>query len=237
MGYLTPSAIPADSVCRVLFVPNDQEFIANVTGAIQTLTFPEQWVKYGVLTPQQAADALIPMFDDFCLQKGACRVIGEIIAFAGPTSPDPLRWLACDGASLLRADYPDLFTVIGTAYGAVDASHFSLPDLRGRVALRFGTGPGLSTYSLGDAKGDEGVTLTVAETPAHSHTDAGHTHVEATATPSLAESPVVLPIPSAVPGAGVTGTGSANLSSSGGDGAHNNLQPYLAINFLIVALS
>ena len=162
-------------------------------------------------------------------------MIGEIIAYAGSASPDA-RWLFCDGSSLLRADYPDLFAVIGVAYGASDGTHFNLPDLRGRVPMAAGAGAGLSARSIGDAIGEETHTLTSAEVPSHSHVDSGHTHSEIVATPSIGAAITGVPVPSAIPGVGVTGLGVANLSSSGGDGAHNNIQPSLAINFLIVAL-
>lgn len=230
VGYLTPDTIPADTLCRVLFIPNDLDWLAQVTGALQELTFPASWTKFGAVTPEDAAAAMVPMFDQFCFNQGVCRVIGEIIAFAGNTSPDA-RWLPCDGASLLRADYPDLFTVIGTTYGAPDSTHFNLPDLRNNVAVGAG-----DLYSPGDQGGEAEHTLTIGESPSHTHTDTGHTHVEGNAIASVAQAPVV-PIPSAIPGVGATGIGNASLTSTGGGGAHNNLQPYLAIMYLIVALS
>lgn len=236
MGYLTPDTLPADTVCRVLFIPNNAEFIANVIGALQVLTFASSFEPYGSLTEQETADAYATMFDAFCFNQGVCRVIGEVIAFAGDTSPDT-RWLLCDGASVLRADYPDLFTVIGTTYGAVDSAHFSLPDLRGRAISGVGSGSGLSPVALGDSYGEESHTLITSEVPSHTHTDAGHTHVEGNAAPTLIAIGAGVPAASAIPSAGVTGAGSANLSSVGGDGGHNTVGPRLGINYLIVALS
>jgi len=222
VAYLTPDTIPADTICRVLFIPNDREWIANVTGALQLLTFPSSFVEFGLLTPDQTAEAYIPMFNQFCFNQGVCRVIGEIIAYAGNTSPDA-RWLLCDGASLVRSDYPDLFTVIGTTYGSVDSSHFTLPDLRGRSPLGAGSGPGLSPRAIGDSFGEENHTLTVSELASHSHTT-GNSVLIATATPP----PVDVLGPN--PFQAVTG-------NTGGDSPHNNMQPSLAVNYLIVALS
>jgi microcystin-dependent protein len=68
---------------------------------------------------------------------------GMVMPYAGSTAP--LGWLVCNGASILRADYPQLFTAIGGAYGAADANHFSLPDLRGRVVAGVDPGTGRLT--------------------------------------------------------------------------------------------
>lgn len=222
MAYLTPNSIPPDTICRALFIPNSEEFLANVTGALQLLTFAESFVQFGSLTPQQTADAYLDMFDQFCFNQGACRVIGEVIAYAGPISPDS-RWLLCDGSSLLRVDYPDLFSVIGTVYGAADSTHFNLPDLRGRVPLAAGTGVGLSPRALGDSFGEETHTLTVGELAAHTHTT-GNSAVLGTSAPP--------PLDALGPNPFTAFTG-----STGNDDPHNNMQPSLAINYLIVALT
>lgn len=186
------------------------------------LTIPGYWEKFGVVTPDEAAAAFMPFFDMFCFNQGACRVIGEIIAFAGAISPD-VRWLPCDGASLLRVDYPDLFAVIGTAYGAVDSSHFNLPDLRGRAPISAGMGPGLSARAIGDSFGEEAHTLTEAELASHAHTQ-GNSLSSLAVMPG--EGPVLTPNP--IP---------AWTGNTGGNAPHNNMQPSLAINYLIVALT
>lgn len=221
MPYLTPDTIPTDTICRVLFIPNNQEFLANVTGALQLLTFPDSFVSYGALTPQETADAYIPMFDAFCFNQGVCRVIGEIITYAGSTSPSS-NWLPCDGSSLLRVDYPDLFDVIGTIYGAADSTHFSVPDLRGRDAIGLGTGAGLSSRAIGDSFGEETHVLTVGELAAHVHST-GNSVLLGTLAPIPFDGLGPNPLPA------VTG-------STGNDDPHNNMQPSLVINYLIVAL-
>jgi microcystin-dependent protein len=162
---------------------------------------------------------------------------GNASGNGGAIQTNPGNWLPCDGASLLRSTYPDLFAAIGTTYGATDASHFTIPDLQGRVPLGAGTGSGLSPYSLGDVGGEETHTLVTTETPAHSHTDTGHSHSEIVAAPNITTIGVGAPEPTAIPGVGITGAGSANLTATGGDGAHNNLQPFVALNYYIVALN
>jgi microcystin-dependent protein len=234
MPYLTPDTLPTDILCRVLFIPNSVDFLSIVTGALEELTFLWNFDKYGTLTPAETVEAFLPMFNAFCLSQGECRVIGEIITYAGDTSPYS-NWFVCNGDSLLRADFPDLFDVIGTTYGAVDGTHFNLPDLRGRAISGVGNGAGLSPVALGDSYGEEAHTLTTAEVPAHSHTDSGHTHVEGNASPTLVTIGTGVPTASAIPSVGITSSGSANLDSSGGDGSHNTIGPRLAITCLIVA--
>lgn len=208
--------MPNATVCRVLAIPDDLDFIACVTGALQTLTFADNWTVQGALTPNQCAAAMQIMFDFFCFQNQRCRVVAELIPYAGSVSPS-YKFLICDGSSLLRSDYPDLFAIIGTAFGAADGTHFNIPDMRFRVAAGFdGTRP------VGTQIGEETHTLIVGEMPSH-------THSEGTAAPAVGAALLGVPIPSAVPAVGVTG-------SAGGDGAHNNIQPTLTITWLIVAL-
>lgn len=221
MGYLTPDALPTATRCGVLIYPDGDEFAANIRGALQLLTFPESFDKFGALTPEQTAAAYVPMFDGFCFNQGVCRVIGEIIPYAGTTSPDS-KWIPCDGSSLVRADYPDLFAVIGTIYGSVDGSHFNVPDIRGRAPIGIGTGPGLSPRAAGDSFGEETHALSIGELASHVH-GTGNSILIATATPP----PLDVLGPNLLPA--ITG-------STGNDDPHNNMQPSLAINYLIVAL-
>jgi len=219
--YLTPNTSPTTFQCRALLIPDDPDFVAIVTGALEELTFLYNFEQYGSLTPQQTVDFFVPMFNAFCFKQGICRMIGEIVPFAGSSNPNT-NWLYCDGSSLLRSAYPDLFTVIGTVYGSVDSSHFNIPDLRGRASVGFGTGPGLSTYTLGQTGGEEQHQLTVAELAAHTHSDTPVLLIGTQVPPPLdGYGPSILP----------SSTGSTGL-----DTPHNNIQPYLAISYYIVAL-
>jgi len=228
--WLTPSSIPSAAVCRAIHIPDSEDWVAIVTGALLNLTFQANWETYGTLTPKQCADRMMDLLDDFTFRKAGCRVIGEIIGYAGATSPD-VNWLVCDGTSLLRVDYPDLFAVIGVSYGAPDAAHFNLPDLRGNVPV----GADGGTFTFATPVGENAHTLSTTEIPSHAHTDVGHAHTEITATPVLIAIGAGVPAPSAIPGVGVTGSASANIANTGGGGAHNNIQPSLPITFLIVA--
>lgn len=82
---------------------------------------------------------------------------------------EPLGWEYCDGQLLSIAAYNSLFTLIGTTYGGNGTTNFAVPDLRGRVPIHFGQGPGLSNYTIGQTGGVENVTLTLPQIPAHTH--------------------------------------------------------------------
>lgn len=154
--------------------------------------------------------------------------IGEIVLFAGNFAPR--GWALCNGQLLAVSQNTALFSILGTTYGGNGQTTFALPDLRGRVPMHHGTGPGLSQRDLGEAGGAETDTLNVNELPPHSHT------VKANINPAVVASPV-----SAVPGGGnfykghTDGTtmDPAMIDPTGGGQPHNNVQPYLGLNFII----
>lgn len=93
---------------------------------------------------------------------------GTVWAYAGQTPPD--GWLPCDGRAVSRKDYAALFNAVRITYGGGDGvDTFNLPDLRGRVVLGAGAGPGLTARRVGERLGEEAHVLTVAEMPAHQH--------------------------------------------------------------------
>jgi microcystin-dependent protein len=143
--------------------------------------------------------------------------IGTIFPTAAAAIPDYA--LACDGSIYNRVDYPELYSVLDSAF-IIDADSFHVPDLQGRVPIGAGSGGGLSSYAIGDTGGEESHTLVSGEMPSHVHT-------EITASPSVGAAITGVPVPSAIPGVGFTG-------SAGGDGAHENRQPYLALAWYIV---
>ncbi len=93
--------------------------------------------------------------------------IGEIRMFTGNFAPR--SWLLCHGQLLPINQYSALFSILGTTYGGDGVSTFALPDLRGRVAIGEGQGPGLNQTNLGEKKGEEAVNLTVNNLPSHNH--------------------------------------------------------------------
>jgi len=93
--------------------------------------------------------------------------IGQIMLFAGNFAPR--GWALCDGQVLAIADNNALFAILGTTYGGNGRTTFQLPDLRGRSAVHFGTGIGLTPIQLGQRSGFERHTLSILEMPVHSH--------------------------------------------------------------------
>jgi microcystin-dependent protein len=177
---------------------------------------------------------------------------GTVLDFAGTTAPTD--WLMCYGQSLLRTDYPNLFAAIGTTYGAVDGTHFSLPDCRGRAVIGkdnmggaaanrvTSAASGITGTTLGAAGGSETHTLTTAQMPAHTHAntlnDPGHTHGHnAAATYSSGSSgtggsSIFYLQQAAAINSASTGVSITNASQGSGS-AHPNVQPSVVLNKII----
>lgn len=90
---------------------------------------------------------------------------GVIVAYAGSLASPPAGWLVCDGSLVLKADYPTLWALLGTAYGAATTTQFRLPNFQAKVIV----GADGSTYTRGGTGGSEAVTLTTAQIPSHRH--------------------------------------------------------------------
>lgn len=153
--------------------------------------------------------------------------VGEIRMFAGNFAP--VGWAFCDGSLIPISENDTLFTLIGTTYGGDGVSTFALPDLRGRVPVH----PGTNFPAPGSSGGSETVTLTSSQIPLHTHVPqalaeagdqsspfdgvwaaAGGVALYSTAAPSSAMDP-------------------GAFSNSGGSQPHDNLMPFLAINFIL----
>ena len=143
----------------------------------------------------------------------------------------PRGWALCDGQLLSIAENSSLYSIIGTIYGGDGRTTFALPDLRGRMPLHPGTGPGLTPRMPGQRGGSETVTLTIPEMPVHSHQLSVSTKEGTSRTPEnnyLAAS-------SATPYS-TEGGASMNaeaVSPTGDARAHQNMPPFLSINFIM----
>lgn len=140
-----------------------------------------------------------------------------------------LMMLPCDGSAYLREDYPLLYEALDAVY-IVDADNFTVPDLRDSFPL----GEGID-FSLDDTGGTREETLTAAQMPAHTHDNAPHAHSEITAVPAVGAALIGVPIPSAIPGVGVTSFESISINPAGDDQPHNNMPPYRVVRWAIVA--
>jgi microcystin-dependent protein len=142
----------------------------------------------------------------------------------------PVGWALCNGQLLSINSYEALFALIGTTYGGDGQSTFGLPNLQSRVPLHVGTGPS-GTYVLGQLAGTESVTLNISQLPKHNHTIAAQ---GATGTAQSPRSAVF-----AKSTANQYGTASSSnltaplLTPNGGSQPHENIQPYLCVNYII----
>jgi microcystin-dependent protein len=158
--------------------------------------------------------------------------VGEIRMFAGNFPPS--GWMFCDGTTLPISENETLFQLIGTTYGGDGQSTFDLPDLRGRVPVHQGTGGSGTTYQMGEMAGVETVTLTTQQMPQHNHTLLASNNPPGTQlNPGgnlLANSQGPLPYIQENPDGNLNAQA---IQPSGGSQPHENMQPYLGINYII----
>ena len=157
--------------------------------------------------------------------------IGEIKLFAGNFQIQGHAY--CQGQLMSIAQNEALFALIGTTYGGDGQTTFGLPDLRSRIPIHEGTGQGLSLRTIGEMGGAENVTLIPGQLPAHTHAMSCNSGTGNSANPAnnfWAAQPALLQYDPA----GTASPLKANaISISGGSQPHENLQPYLTINYLI----
>ena len=187
--------------------------------------------------------------------------IGAITDFAGSTAPD--LWLLCYGQSLLRADYPALFTAIGTLHGSTDSTNFNVPDCRGRIRAGLDNMGGssasrlsviMSSTTMGATGGSAQITLTTAQMPQHQHTFSATTssngaHAHSYSRPASLSSEATGTDNYLFPNTSYNGFSTLNTSSdgahthsvsgttsvSGSSSAHDNVQPTIVFNAIIYA--
>ncbi|MBZ0305164.1 MAG: tail fiber protein [Anaerolineae bacterium] len=158
--------------------------------------------------------------------------VGEIRMFGGNFAP--AGWAFCEGQLLPISEYETLFNLIGTTYGGDGESTFAMPDLRGRIPIHQGQGPGLSSYILAETGGVESVTLAVSQLPSHTHlyqaTGSGGTLQPSPVGAAVTNDRVImfspgLLTPDTMP--------PQTVSPVGGNQPHDNMMPFLCVSFII----
>jgi len=163
--------------------------------------------------------------------------VGEIRMFAGNFAP--AGWMLCQGQLLPISEWEVLFNLIGTTYGGDGQETFALPNLMSRVPVHVGQGQGLSSYVIGESGGVENVTLTVPQIPSHTHV-LGATNTGQTQAPTALTIPAFptstkgnVHIYGPPPATGTVTLNAGTIQPIGGSQPHDNMKPFLVINFII----
>lgn len=158
--------------------------------------------------------------------------VGEIRMWGGTFAP--MDWAFCDGSALPISQYDTLFTLIGTTYGGDGQQTFNLPDLRGRLPLHMGQGPGLSGRVIGENFGSEAVTLDSMNIPAHTHLiSAGGDATTAAPGGSYLGNSIGFSLYSAANPDSVMSAAAVGMSAGTAAQPHSNVMPALCVNFII----
>lgn len=175
-----------------------------------------------------------PRILDASPQQGAAfqGYLGEIMLVAINFAPK--SWALCNGQLLPINQNQALFSLLGTTYGGNGQTTFALPDLRGRVVLHQGQGPGLSSRVMGERSGEQAHTLVLTEIPVHTHVARASSAAGTAAVPSNAV--VYARNAAQIPQWGTTvdtALAPGAMTSAGSSQPHQNMQPYLCLNYVI----
>lgn len=221
MAYPTPLDPTSEPVlCRVLRIPGT--LYELLCSHLWELADPRAWEQSnGGITPDEAA-ALVAEVVESLIPGRECMYIGQIVPYVRVSLPDGV--LLCDGAQYRVEEYPELADVLPDSLRVSDEV-FRVPDLRGLMLVGAGTAASGTDYSLGQTGGAETHRLTIEEIPSHSHLI--HTHGTSV---NIEE-----PVPGAPYAITTPGIGAEATTQVGGGGEHNNMPPYFAVLYGIVA--
>jgi microcystin-dependent protein len=157
--------------------------------------------------------------------------VAEIRIF--PFNFAPKGWAFCDGQLLPISQNTALFSLLGTTYGGDGKSNFALPDLQGAAPMHPGQGPGLSLHDLGETSGSDTVTLLESEIPAHSHAVLSRSDLADSPGPAQNSLGRAVNHYQQNTSQNLVSLNDLTIAPTGGDQPHNNLMPYLTMNFCI----
>ena len=160
--------------------------------------------------------------------------IGDIKLFAGNFAPR--NWAFCAGQLLSIAQNTALFSILGTTYGGNGTSTFALPDLRGRVSVGMGQGPGLSTIVLGEQAGSNSVTVLNSNMPSHSHSvtvNSDTSNMTTTVTGNYLNGKTESGEPVVSNGSALANATPLTLGQTGGNIPLNTSPPFLGLSYII----
>jgi microcystin-dependent protein len=215
-NFRTGNGLSGQPVSYLLTLSNDDWFVREFSDLMRDITMDINWTKSGDVTVEQAVQLGMRAYWSLATMVGQC--------FPVVTENMPANMLECDGAVYDRVDYPALYAILDPFF-ILDEDTFKVPDLRGKAAIGRGTGTGLTPRSVGDTGGEETHQLTVGELASHHH----------------AYDPIViqdvdledLGLPQGNAAQILPGT--ENTYDTGSDEAHNNMPPFLALRWGIVA--
>ena len=219
--YQAPVTIPALATCRPLFVPDDLAIKAAISDVLTYLAQSENWEGDNADGAACAIAEMLQRFYEGCM-------IGVIFPHARADVPHGC--LPCDGSEYDKADYPALYDVLDSSL-LLPGDKFKTPDLRGFFVL--GSSPTYAPFSTGGAAS---VSLTAAQNGPHTHTTQPHTHSEVASTSTVINGGLEAPAPAATPVPTVTGAATVTVDESGAGDAHENMPPYVALQYCIVAM-
>ena len=236
--FQTGNAVHEDSLAVLFHIPNSQEnWVYSVfIGLLDMMANPANWYTAGETTPEEAAQIFLEILWG---REMTLLTVGMISWFAAPPSAN---WKLCDGTIYDKTVDVDLWNAIGDTFntGGEPPNGFRVPDLRGRVIAMTNNGSGrLPAFAdtLGGTGGESEHTLTESEMPSHSHTNLPHAHSEVAAVPTLINGGLEAPAAAATPTPATTGLAGVSIDNTGGDGAHNNVQPTMVLSAWILAIA
>lgn len=208
-------------------------WVSHLLGLLETLTKDYYWTgdDAEVLNATQKGEAILN-----ALAKGNYVPIpvGSIISYGGDTAPD--GWLVCNGANVSRVTYAKLFSAIGIRFGTGDGlTTFTLPDLRGRSPLGSGAGEGLTTRVIGEKTGEQRVTLSLGQIPQHSHS-ASMANIVVGSRSNASAGNLQHFMRASNTGSFLEFTippGAITVGNAGNNESHQNMHPVQVVNFII----